>query len=630
MTRLLKFINKRYKKKIRSYKQLYHWSIENISDFWSCIWDFCEIKSSEYYRSVLVDSNQMIGSKWFEGSRLNFAENLLRYRDEKSALIFKRENGETTTITYAELYDQTARLAKSMREMGVCRGDRVVGFMPNMTETVVAMLATTSIGAVWSSCSPDFGVAGALDRFTQAKPILLFTADRYFYNGKSFDCLERAANIVGEINSIQKTIIVPYNTRERADISRVPNAVHYKDFLSKDQGLEILFEQVPFDHSVYIMYTSGTTDLPKCMAQGSGVLLNHLKELKLHTDVKREDIIFYYTTCGWMMWNWLISSLALGATIVLYDGSAFYPDSGALWKLAQDEQITIFGASAKYFSEIEKRGLKPGKEYDFKKLKTILSTGSPLSEESFRYIYQEIKKYVMLSSIAGGTDINGCFALGNPILPVRTGELQCRGLGMKVEVFDSEGNSIVNQQGELVCTAPFPSMPLYFLNDKDHQKYKDAYFRVYPGVWRHGDYAEITENEGMVIYGRSDATLNPGGIRIGTAEIYRIVESIKEVADSVVIDQQWKGDVRVVLFVKLKQGMELTERLVNKIKIRIRKSATPRHVPAKIIAVPDIPYTINMKKVELAVKNIIHGKPVKNLASIINPKALNFYKNIVA
>jgi len=628
ITKFIELVNKRHGQKFVSYDELYYWSINNIPDFWAAMWDFAGVKASKSYDNVIDDPGKMPGAKWFVGARLNFAENLLRYRDNQVALIFKGETQEAIKMTYAELYDKVARLASSLRESGVRVGDRIAGFMPNMIETVVAMLAATSIGAIWSSCSPDFGIKGVLDRFGQIEPKILFTADEYSYNGKFFDSLERVASILKDLPSIQKVIVVSY-TGKRADISHTPNSIRYEDFLSKEAGLEVKFEQLPSDHPLYIMFTSGTTGLPKCMVQSAaGVLINQLKELQLHADVKREDTIFYYTTCGWMMWNWLVCSLALGTAVVLYDGSAFHPNAGVLWKLAQDEKISIFGTSARYLAEVERRKLKPGLEHDLSSLKTILSTGSPLLIESFEFAYRDIKKDVLLSSISGGSDINGCFAGGNPIGPVYAGELQKRCLGMKVEVFDAKGNSMRNQEGELVCTAPSPSMPLYFWNDPDDQKYYSAYFNVYPGVWCHGDYAKITWNDGVIIYGRSDATLNPGGVRIGTAEIYRQVEAFDEVEDSVVVGQNWKNDVRIILFVKLKEGVVLTEELKNNICTMIRQNTTPRHVPARIIPVADIPYTINMKKVELAVKKVIHNEPVTNIEALSNPQSLELYKNI--
>jgi acetoacetyl-CoA synthetase len=628
MTKFIDYVDKRYGLKIDSYNELHEWSINNLSDFWASMWDFGEVKASKPYYTIMTTGEQMIDAKWFLGARLNFAENLLRYRDNRTALIFRGEGQEPVRMTYVELYDQVARLAKSLRELGVKVGDRVAGFMPNMIETVSAMLATTSIGAIWSSCSPDFGTRGALDRFGQIRPKVLFTANGYFYNGKAFDSLTRVADILKDLPSVEKVIVIPY-TEKKPAISHVPKSIGYEDFLSKGTLLEIQFEQVPSAHPLYVMYSSGTTGLPKCMVQGTaGILITHIKELKLHTAVKREDTIFYFTTCSWMMWNWLVSSLALGATIVLFDGSPFYPDPGALFQMAQDEKITIFGTSARYIAELEKAGVKPIKEYDLSSLKTVLSTGSPLSEASFEYIYRDVKKDVLLSSISGGTDINGCFFLGNPIGPVYLGELQCKGLGLDVQAFDPQGKPVLNQQGELVCTKPYPAMPLYFWNDGDNQKYLDAYFDVYPDVWRHGDFVEITESRGAIIYGRSDATLNPSGVRIGTAEIYEVVEGLSGIKDSIVVGQNWDQDVRVILFVKLADSVELTEDLIKKIKTAIRQNLTPRHVPARVIAVGDIPYTKNGKKVELAVRDIIHNKPVPHVDALANPESLAFFKDI--
>ncbi len=625
--RFLQMVNERFGKHLTDYPSLYDWSVENIPDFWATAWEFLDIKAEKPYDDVVADLDKMPGAKWFPGARLNFAENLLRFRDDQTAIIFVGEGQDPVRTTYRELYDKVSRLAKSLRALGVKPKDRVVGFMPNMTETTIAMLAATSLGATWSSCSPDFGIKGVMDRFGQIEPRVIFTADGYYYNGKQFDSLERISNVVKQLPSLEKIVVVSY-TRERPDISFLPNAVHFEDFLADDAG-EIEFEYLPFDHPVYIMYSSGTTGLPKCMVQGPGVLINHKKELILHTDLKREDTLFYFTTCGWMMWNWLTSALSVGATLLLYDGSPFYPKPGILWEIAEREKISVFGTSAKYLAALEKEGVKPGKEYSLENLKAVLSTGSPLSIESFEYVYRDIKEDLQLSSISGGTDLNGCFALGNPIGPVYAGELQCRGLGMAVLVFDEMGHPIYDKKGELVCTKPFPSMPLYFWNDPNGEKYHNAYFTVYPNIWHHGDYAEIkSDTGGMIIYGRSDATLNPGGVRIGTAEIYRQVETIDEVLDSLVVGQNWDNDVRVILFVKLRDGVELTEDLKKKIKKTIRENATPRHVPAKIIAVDDIPYTISGKKVELAVKKIIHGEPVMNRDALANPESLELYKNL--
>ncbi len=628
MYRFMNFINEKNSQNITEYPSLYQWSIENIPDFWAAMWEFAGIKASKPYDKIIDDLGKMPGAKWFAGTRLNFAENLLRYRDNQTALIFNGEDQVAARMTYAELYDEVARVAISLRAAGVKAADRVVGFMPNMPETIIAMLAATSIGATWSSCSPDFGIKGVLDRFGQIQPKVIFTADGYFFKGKHLDSLERISNIIKKLPSIEKLVVVPY-TEKNPDIIGLPNAILYKDFKASESNLEIEFEQLPFDHPLYIMYSSGTTGLPKCMVQSAGgILIHHLKELMLHTDLKREDTIFYFTTCGWMMWNWLVSSLAVGATLVLFDGNPFHPDPGALWKMAQDDKITIFGTSAGYIAALQNTGVKPVKTYDLAPLKSVLSTGSPLSMEGFEYIYQEVKEDLQLASISGGTDLNGCFALGNPIGPVYSGELQCRGLAMKVMAFDEDGKSVINQQGELVCAAPFPSMPIYFWSDPDGKKYHDAYFDVYPNVWRHGDYIVINEQGGVTIYGRSDATLNPGGVRIGTAEIYRQVDRLKEIEDSVVVGQDWKNDVRVILFVKMAEGYELTDGVVNKIKNAIRTNASPRHVPTKILAIPDVPYTHNMKKVELAVKKVVHNQPVLNKDSLRNPEALDYYADI--
>jgi acetoacetyl-CoA synthetase len=628
MHRFMKFINQTYNQNIKEYASLYGWSIEHISDFWAAFWDFADIIHSKGYDQVIDGPKKMPGARWFPGAELNFAENLLRYRDERVALIFKGEGQPSTRLTYAQLYDEVARLAKALKDLGIRPGDRVVGFMPNMPASMIAMLAATSMGATWSSCSPDFGIKGVLDRFGQIKPRVLFTANGYFFKGKALDSLERISNILKELPSIEKVVVVPY-TEQEPNISAVANAVHYQDFRSSESGLEIEFKQLPFEHPLYIMYSSGTTGLPKCMVQSAGgILVHHLKELMLHTDLKREDTIFYFTTCGWMMWNWLTSSLAVGASLVLYDGNPFHPHPGALWEMAQNEKISVFGTSAGYIAALQSAGVKPGKSYDLKSIRAVLSTGSPLSIEGFEFIYAEVKSDLQLASISGGTDLNGCFALGNPVLPVYAGELQCRGLAMDVRAFDPLGNELIDQQGELVCCKPFPSMPIYFWDDPDGSKYHNAYFDVFPNVWRHGDFITVTRRGGVVMHGRSDATLNPGGVRIGTAEIYRQLEQMAEIDDSVVVGQDWKNDVRVILFVKLAEGVELTAELKNKIKQTIRTNASPRHVPAKIISVPDIPYTLNMKKVELAVKKVIQGQAVLNKDALSNPQALDYYADI--
>jgi len=628
MYSFMSFVNKRHQQTFTDYDGLYAWSVSHISEFWAAVWDFVGIKASRGYDQVIDDERKMPGAKWFPGVRLNFAENLLRFRDDSVALIFKGEDHPPVKMTYAQLYDEVARLVKGLKACGVGPGDRVAGFLPNMPEAVTAMLAATSIGAVWSSCSPDFGIKGVLDRFGQIKPKVLFVANGYFFKGKSLDSISRVAEIIRDLPSIEKVVVVPY-TESEPDISGLRDAVHYKDFRAPESGLSIHFEQLPFDHPLYIMFTSGTTGLPKCMVQSAGgILIHHLKELVLHTNLTREDTIFYFTTCGWMMWNWLVSSLAVGAKLLLFDGNPFHPDPGVLWRTAQDEGITVFGTSAGYISALMNEGVRPGKEYGLSSLKSILSTGSPLSEDGFEFIYREIKADLQLSSISGGSDINGCFALGNPMGPVYSGELQCRGLAMKVEAFDENGKPVINRQGELVCTAPSPSMPIYFWDDPGYKKYKAAYFEVYPNVWRHGDYILINERGGVVIYGRSDATLNPGGVRIGTAEIYRQVENIEGIQDSIVVGQNWKNDVRVILFVKMAPGKELTDELRDRIRKTIRVNASPRHVPAKIIAVPDIPYTLNMKKVELSVKKVIEGQEVQNKDALKNPESLDYYAGI--
>ncbi len=632
ITRFIGVVNEEYGLEIDSYTQLWNWSIENIPDFWATMWEFGEIKASRGYDEVVNDLSKFPGAKWFSGARLNFAENLLRYRDDQIAFIFRGETWKSATMTYAELYDTVARLAKSLRDIGVAPGDRVVGYMPNLMETAIAMLAATSLGATWASCATDIGSQAALARLGQAKPRVLFTADGYFYKGKLFDTLENTAEVAKGIPSLEKVIVVSYATAN-PDISPIPNAVHYEDFLTKETQPTIQFEQLPFDHPLYIMFSSGTTGKPKCMVQGAGgVLITHLRDLILHTDLKREDRITYITTCSWMMWNWLLSSLAVGATVVLCDGNPLYPDVGAMWKLIQDERITIFGTSATYINYLQKQGVKPGRDYDLSSLREISQTGSPLSAEGFEYVYREIKEDLHFNSITGGTDLNATFAAGNPISPVYAGQLQGPSLAMKVRAYDEEGNAILDQQGELVCEAPSPSMPLYFWNDPDGQKYKNAYFIYYPNlnVWRHGDYIVIhSDTGGMTVYGRSDAVLKPAGVRIGTAEIYDVVERLEEVADSLAIGQSWQGDQRIILFVKPAVGLSLTEELKSTIVKALRENASPRHVPALIVEVPDIPYTYSMKKVESAITNIVNGRPVLNRDALVNPESLDYYERIL-
>jgi len=610
-----------------TYDALWQWSVSEPAAFWQTVWDFCGVMAEIPATKVLTDGERMPGATWFGDAQLNFAENLLRYTDNHVALVFRDENGHREQLTYAELHHTVARLAAELKAIGIGPGDRVAGFMPNRPETVIAMLAAASIGAVWSSCSPDFGVHGVLDRFGQIKPKVLFTADGYHYAGKTLDSLERIGAVLEQLDSVQTVVVVPY-VNDAPAIDHLPNAVLWNDFLGQPSIDHIGFAALPFDHPLYIMYSSGTTGIPKCIVHGAGgTLLQHLKEHQLHTDITRNDVVFYFTTCGWMMWNWLVSSLASGATVVLYDGSPFHPDPGVLWEMAEAEGVTVFGTSAKYLAALEKAGEMPSQHHNLSALKVVLSTGSPLLPESFDYVYLDNKADLQLSSISGGTDIISCFALGCPILPVYKGELQCRGLGMAVEIWDEHGRPVVGEKGELVCTRPFPSMPVGFWNDHDGSKYHAAYFERFENVWCHGDYAELTGHDGLIIYGRSDAVLNPGGVRIGTAEIYRQVEKLEPIIESLAIGQDWDGDVRVVLFVRLREGVELTDELQQTIRTTIRNHTTPRHVPAKIVPVTDIPRTISGKIVELAVRNVVHDRPVTNTDALANPEALEQYRN---
>ena len=630
MTRFISFVNRKHNQKFSTYDDIYEWSIENIADFWAAFWEFVPIKASRKYDQVVDDLAKFPGAKWFNGARLNFAENLLRYRDDNIAFIFRGETQKSAQMTYAELYDAVARLTKALHDIGVKPGDRVAAYMPNIMETAVAMLATTSVGAVWASCATDLGAQATLDRLTQIEPKVLFTVDGYYYKARTFDSLANVDEIARGIPSLQKVIIVRF-TGEDSGIDHIPNAVYYEDFLAEEKQLEIDFEQLDFNHPAVIMFSSGTTGKPKCLVQsGGGLLINHLKELILHADLKREDTHFYITTCSWMMWNWLISSLGVGAKIILYDGNVAYPDIGAMWQLSQEEKITHFGTSASYINLLRSQGVNPSQDYDLSALRCILQTGSVLSEEGFEYVYDAIKNDLHFNSIAGGTDINGCFAIGSPIQPVYAGELQSWGLGMKCQCYDETGKPVIDRLGELVCEAPEPSMPLYFWNDPDGRKYHDAYFNVYPGVWHHGDYVmKNSDTKGVTFFGRSDAVLKPSGVRIGTAEIYNQVDTIPEIADSLAIGQDWLGDQRVLLFVKMATSSTLNDELQKRIRTILREKASPRHVPARIIAVPDIPYTLNMKKVESAVNNIIHGRPVTNRDALVNPESLDYYEYLL-
>ncbi len=621
----MQFASRKAQREFLSYDELYTWSTDNIAGFWQTLWDYFEIIHSRRHDSVL-DGKDIRTARWFEGAQLNFAENLLRYRDEHLAIIHQTEFTGPTSITYRDLYKQVARCASGLRDLNIGPGDRVAAFLPNSAFAIIAMLATTSLGAIWSSCSPDFGFQGVLDRFGQIKPKVIFTTDGYQYGGKQYDCLATVRQLASSVSSIEQIVGIPYLPESK--LERSDKFMLWEDLLANDSK-DIEFAQLPFDHPVYIMYSSGTTGVPKCMVHGAGgTLLQHLKELSLHTDLKRNDVITYYTTCGWMMWNWLVSSLAIGATVYLYDGSPAYPDMNTLYAAVDDCQISVLGTSPGFLSSCENAGLKPKKTHSLTSLRTVLSTGAPLSDSNFQYVYNNIKSDLQLSSISGGTDIISCFMLGNPILPVYSGEIQCRGLGMKVETYDDTGRAVIDTVGELVCTAPFPSRPVMFWNDPDGKKYSAAYFEHFPGVWRHGDYIRINDRGGVIVYGRSDATLNRGGVRIGTAEIYAPVEAMDEIEDSIVVGQQAGSDIRIVLFVVLAQGHELDDNLKNRIKDRIRKMETPRHVPDIIIAVRDIPRTLNGKKVEMAVTRLIHHQKVTNIEALANPESLAEFSDL--
>jgi acetoacetyl-CoA synthetase len=612
---------------LMNYRQLYDWSVSRPETFWESVWDFTGIVAEMRGDTALADGDDMMAARFFPDARLNFAENLLRHRGDAPAVIFRREDGLRRTLTYDQLHDLVARLIGALRALGIDVGDRVAAILPNMPEALAFMLATTAIGGVWSSCSPDFGPEGIVDRIGQIAPKALIAVDGYYYNGKRHDLTATLSQVCRRLRSIEKVVIVPYVSATPAKTD-LPAAVALDELLAGIPGGAISFRRFPFDQPAFVFFTSGTTGLPKCIVHAAGrALIKLFEEQWLQFDVKRGDVFFYFTTTGWNMWYTLVTALGPGGTILMYDGSPFYPTPDALFRIAADERIAIFGTSSKYLDALRKAGVRPRGGFDLSALDTVVSTGAPLAPESFDFVYEAIKPDVRLSSISGGTELVATFANGNPIGPVWRGEMQALTLGMKVEIFDDAGRPVRGEKGELVCTAPFPSRPLGFWNDPGNQSYFKTYFSRYPNVWHHGDYAELTENDGLIIYGRSDATLNPGGVRIGTAEIYRAVEGLDEIADSAVVGQEWNGDTRVLLFVKLRDGFALDEALAEKIKSRIRRYATPRHVPAKIVEVTDVPYTVNGKKMELAIANVIHGRPVKNLGAAANPGALDQFRN---
>jgi len=617
ITKFRKFVNLKYNIKLNDYNDLYNWSINYVANFWQSFWEFSDIINSDNYKNILTlidksNPNDIRNYKWFEGAKLNFAENLLRFRDEEIALIYSNEDGTIKSQSYYDLYKNTAKLVNTLKKLNVKQGDRIAAFISNNIEAVTGMLATSSIGAIWTSTSPDFGVQGVLDRFSQVEPKILIAVDGYYYNGKKIEVLNTIKNVIDKITSIEKVILINQIGAELPD----SNKYMYWDDALDNEANEIEFVQLDFNHPLYIMYSSGTTGVPKCIVHGQGgTLIQHLKELILHTNLSDLDTITYFTTCGWMMWNWLISSLAIGSKVVLLDGSPIYPNISRLWNLIDELKITVFGTSPKFINITKMENYTPKLINNLSSLRAILSTGSPLSEEDFEWVYENVKNDIQLSSISGGTDIISCFMLGNPVLPVYSGEIQCRGLGMKVEAWDENNKPVVNQKGELVCTLSFPSMPIYFWNDENNQKYNDAYFNYYPGIWRHGDYIIITENNGVKVLGRSDATLNPGGVRIGTAEIYRVVEQLDEIKDSIVVGVPIDNDIEIYLFIVTNNNLLLDDKLSEKIKLEIKKNLTPRHIPKKIFQIKEVPYTL--------------GEEVKNKSALMNPNSLEQFKNIL-
>jgi acetoacetyl-CoA synthetase len=632
ITKFIAYVNSRFKLKLKDYHDLYDWSISSVANFWEGIWLFTEIIASQPYDEIVNNLDKFPPStNWFQGVKMNYAENLLRYRDERVALLSRRENEEPVAITYIELYARVARVARALRDLGVSSGDRVTAYMPNTADTIIYMLAAVSTGAIWASCGVELGEDVALDRLGQVEPKILFSVDAYIYKGREYDLLPKVQELASNISSLSKVVILPY-VNASPDITGVDKAVLFEDFEASESN-EIIFEQLPFNHPLFIMFSSGTTGKPKCMVQSAGgVLINHLKELILHHDLKREDNLLYLCSPSWMMWNWLTTGLATGTTIVLYDGNPLFPDWKLLWELIDSKKISIFGCSATYINYLKNIGAKPGEEFELKSLREISQTGSALSEEGFEYVYQEIKKDLHFNSISGGTDINGCFAAGTPTLPVYAGQLQVRALGMRVQSYDGNGSPVFDEQGELVCELPSPSMPLYFWGDPENERYTNAYFNYFEkNVWRHGDYIEIfSKTGGLKFHGRSDSVLKPSGVRIGTSEIYGIVEEFDEIADSLAIGQQWHNDQRIILFVQLNNSFELSEDLISAIKLELHTKASPRHVPSVIIAAPEIPYTFSGKKIESSITNIIHGRLISNRGSMRNPKCLKFYEDIVS
>lgn len=650
MYALMQRINRQFSMSLQSYDDLHHWSISHLSEFWQVCADFCQINFQQPASQVLIEAENIYDTQWFKSAQLNYAENLLSYANssategDKAALIYCDEMGQRLEISYNELVSRVAQTASALTNEGVVAGDRVAGYLPNVIESVVAMLATTSLGAVWSSCSADFGVEGVVDRLGQIEPKVLFAADGYAYAGKQHDCRDKILTVIESLPSLKKVVIASYLSHEGEQNKVVINGVTFKqappsslkdkvvsfDCFLDTQANTIQFAPCNFHDPLFILFSSGTTGKPKCIVHSvGGTILQHKKELVLHTNLSSHDTIFYYTTCGWMMWNWLVSSLSVGASVVLYEGSPMHPDPSILWEVAERERVSVFGTSANYLSYLQKYNYHPNQNMDLSALKSLLSTGSPLTHESYDYVYQSIKSDLCLSSISGGTDIISCFALGCPMKPVYRGELQCLGLGMSVAVFDGNGSPVQQEKGELVCTQSFPSMPIGFWQDDGRKRFKQAYFERFDKVWAHGDYAEITAQKGLIIYGRADAVLNPGGVRIGTAEIYRQVDSVQEVLESVCIGQEWKGDSRVILFVRLRENVDLSKDLISMIKKTIRQKTSPRHVPAKIIAVGDIPKTISGKVVELAVTDVVHGRDVKNMTALKNPESLALFRDLL-